>query len=927
VHSEQSASDGTADLVAGSYVGRYRIEKLLGSGGMGVVFRALDTQLRRRVALKLLYASHTSQVDRERLIREARSLAKLEHPNIVQVFDAGMHEDSFFFVMALVEGQTLRAWAKEESRSWRHVAQVMSGAARGLIEAHARDIIHRDFKPENVMLADGDQAIVMDFGLALTAKPTDEPPTDPARPSHLDDPPPPDLSLTRTGGRPGTPAYMAPELWVGGRASVRSDVFSYCATYWELLFGHHPFDLSSPEQLYTSLLSDKPRSLPAGARSSAPRWLRKILQRGLRMDPEQRWPSIHAVDQAVDRQIRLRSVVRIFAVTGGFIACASAGTVQYMASEKDSAYQDCLAGTQALPSTDTLRDQAPSEPSKARDHEVAVQHFEHWLALWTDTNERACTTRFNATSPAEEISPHPCLEVHAAAARRAVQAWEENLLEDAAFHGPSWLSRSLTDPRNCGGETFSVSFALPASKLDEALQVQNTLLDAAETLTFGDRAATLESLERVAPQVRSLGFAPLRLTHRRLECMAMTTSSDLVLLHEACSQTYESALELGDYELAAHTAAVISSSLSPVRDRFKEASLWLDRAETSITQAALREPSWHGMGAIEARVAITRAYRSLNDLEATASLINDSEFALLPGDTRAMLLAEIGNHAQYEGDLERAASMLARALEQGPSPRHYVTIAINLALLEQQRGELASGTRRFAELQPWLEPDRLELSESDIFLDLVATNRLTLEFQVAAKTEHAEELGQVIARLRTALGPANAWVLSQDLQLARLQQRLGLQAQSKQTLEAALENTGDFSSQDHVWLAFHTEWLAHVPWPEAQRSWAVIEPELSSLPPRLQIELLTSAARAALQNHQLPQAERLIRRALNTSQANVLVEAEAALVFTQVADAEPGRSDLVDEARTRAILARDAITEPPSDAGTRLRGWLDAHPP
>jgi hypothetical protein len=107
----------------------------------------------------------------------------------------------------------------------------------------------------------------------------------------------------------------------------------------------------------------------------------------------------------------------------------------------------------------------------------------------------------------------------------------------------------------------------------------------------------------------------------------------------------------------------------------------------------------------------------------------------------------------------------------------------------------------------------------------------------------------------------------------------------------------------------------------------VIEPELSSLPPRLQIELLTSAARAALQNRQFPQAERLIRRALNTSQANVLVEAEAALVFTQVADAEPGRSDLVDEARTRAILARDAITEPPSDAGTRLRGWLDAHPP
>jgi tetratricopeptide (TPR) repeat protein len=264
-------------------LGRYRLLGRLGQGGMSVVFRAHDPQLRREVAVKLLHSSRGAPdpEHQARLRREAHALGRLSHPNVVQVFEIGEVDGQTFVVMELVRGTTLREWLRAGPHPLPEVVAMVAQAGRGLAAAHAAGIVHRDFKPENVLIGADGRARVVDFGLAR-ASPGEGAPVEVSTSSLA-------APLTRSGTVLGTPAFMAPEqLREAGRADARSDQFSFCVLLYEALYGERPFD---------DLTAAKVRPPPPGAQ--VPAALRAVLLRGLQHDPAERWPTMDALLDAL----------------------------------------------------------------------------------------------------------------------------------------------------------------------------------------------------------------------------------------------------------------------------------------------------------------------------------------------------------------------------------------------------------------------------------------------------------------------------------------------------------------------------------------------------------------------------------------------------------------------------------------------------
>jgi tetratricopeptide (TPR) repeat protein len=309
-------------------IGRYLVRGLVGTGGMSTVYSAFDPQLGRRVALKLLKPEvGGGSGSRARLVREAQAMARLQHAHVVTVHDLGVVGDQLYIAMELVDGQTLGAWLRAEPRPWRDVVRTFIAAGRGLAAAHGAGIVHRDFKPENVLVARDGTVRVTDFGVArVTALAAGEPE---ARPLD-DDGQPLDAALTVSGALLGTPVYMAPEQLMGEPVDARADIFSYCAGLYEALYRQRPFVFRNMAELRAAVCSGKLRPPPPG--HGVPDVLGRIVERGLMASPDARWPSMQALDAALEEALRAPSspqrrfvaiaaaVAVVLAVAGGVVA-------------------------------------------------------------------------------------------------------------------------------------------------------------------------------------------------------------------------------------------------------------------------------------------------------------------------------------------------------------------------------------------------------------------------------------------------------------------------------------------------------------------------------------------------------------------------------------------------------------------------------
>ena len=303
----------TANLPAS--VGRFRVRRKLGEGGMGVVFECEDADLGRRVALKLVRAEADVPAYRARLLREAQAMARLEHPNVVRIHEVGSDRGRLFIAMEYVDGVTLSAWLRER-RTWREVVDMFAQVGAGLAAVHAVGLVHRDFKPDNVLVDRTGRARVADLGLA-----------------RLDGDTPP---LTRTGVMMGTPGYMAPEQQFSSGVDARADQYSYCVALREALGG---------------------RPLDDARWKAVPEVVRAVVTRGLSYDADERFPSMDALLAALTaveppKQPEARWPVAL-AVLGALGAVS--GVVAYVSSGR----HDPAVDKPSLPVALTPADAAP----------------------------------------------------------------------------------------------------------------------------------------------------------------------------------------------------------------------------------------------------------------------------------------------------------------------------------------------------------------------------------------------------------------------------------------------------------------------------------------------------------------------------------------------------------------------------------------
>jgi tetratricopeptide (TPR) repeat protein len=385
-----------AELAPGAIVDRYIVEERLGAGAMGVVYAARDPELDRRVALKLLHAralgDATATDARARLQREAQALARVSHANVIAVHDIGTHAGQVFVAMELVEGGTLRQWLRERERDWREILATFLAAGRGLAAAHRAGLVHRDIKPDNLLIARDGHVRVTDFGLARAFAEEVEGAHDPeVAPvaSALT------ATLTQTGATVGTPAYMAPEQHVGGPTSARTDQFSFCVALYEALYRERPFAGEDLAALAQAIHAGAVRPAPAGSR--VPARLRKVLLRGLATDPEARFPSMDALmaKLAPDRT-RLRRLV-LAGVALALAALVTALAIPLWRRPGASAPLCRGAPERLVGVWDPARQRALHDAFAASGHPLApavatqvTRRLDAYAGAWVAMHEQAC---------------------------------------------------------------------------------------------------------------------------------------------------------------------------------------------------------------------------------------------------------------------------------------------------------------------------------------------------------------------------------------------------------------------------------------------------------------------------------------------------------------------------------------------------------
>jgi hypothetical protein len=439
-------SEAVAPLASGAVFGRYVLVEMIGRGAMGEVWAAIDPDLDRKIALKLLRTDRSARPeDRERLAAEARAMARLTHPNVVTIHDVGELGEQLFIAMEFVAGDTLDRWLDEASRSCEEVLAIMRQAAAGLAAAHAVGLVHRDFKPANVMIGKDGRVRVLDFGLAR-----------------------PEGSVTETEGDAGesraarriqgTPAYMSPEQHRGVPVDARSDLFSFCVTLFEALYGARPFRGDNRLTVALATIEGRVSEPPADARARVPDWIHAIIMRGLAGDPEQRFPDMGALLAALERspeQIRRRRL-QIAAATGGVAATAGLLVLLWPEPAEDpcDAAGDAMAEvwnadarSRLLAGIDEVADAPPLAGQRLL--EGLDRHARAWASasaqLCRDGRARRLTERLQATREA-------CLAEQREAVQALVRLADEHPgLREGLAARPFAGVRALGEPSDCVG--------------------------------------------------------------------------------------------------------------------------------------------------------------------------------------------------------------------------------------------------------------------------------------------------------------------------------------------------------------------------------------------------------------------------------------------------------------------------------------------
>ena len=684
-------------LAEGVVVGRYIVGKPIGSGAMGRVYAAYDPELDRKIAIKVLHdrVSAGSDLDsrvarNRRLQREAQAIAKLAHPNIVKVHDVGSiggdGDDAgrVFIAMEHVEGTTLRHWLAECARSVDQVLGVFRPIAAALAHAHDVGIVHRDFKPDNVLIDPNGRPHVTDFGLAR-ALPRDD---GPASLSSLERPVDTDgvevdETLTQTEGLAGTPAYMAPEQLRDRVADARSDQFAFCVSLYEALYGERPFRGKTIAALVSAVVGGDVRPVPAGAR--VPMRLRRVVLRGLAVDPGERFADMQRLRIALLRRRipwPIATGVTVAAVVGAVATLPGAseqvGYCDRVAEQLDGVWDaDVRAAVVSALSNSKL---PFARESSALVIDKLDAYAERWLALQRD----AC----------EDDSEHVAGKMACLSTRREALAALTVLLKDGsdqAVLGAADAVARLPMLEPCARPGFAVA-DVPAEIAEDVDRIRIAATRVRTLRNAGMSRQALEEAETALRDAESVAHPP-SLSEAALELA--NSLSDVGRLDEA-EAAFHRALSAG---VASSSHGIVSEAaaglafIATERDApLQEVQRWVEIGNAALARGA-KGGSRRRAQLVGALGTALREHRRLDEaaevyvegIRAMRSELSDDDAALAP------LLAGLGLVYSRDGRQQDASALIDDARElllhsYGSGHPHYAVTLQNLAITHFRQG-------------------------------------------------------------------------------------------------------------------------------------------------------------------------------------------------------------------------------------------------
>lgn len=652
--------DPTSDPVAvGASIGRYRVLEVLGMGGMGIVYLAHDPQLDRRVAVKVIRRRGRNDAEQSaRLLREARAMAKLSHPNVIAVHDVGTWNEQVFVAMEFVDGGTLKGWMKRADRTWKAVGPTVLAAGRGLAAAHEAGLVHRDFKPDNVLLSGKGRVFVTDFGLArwsvkagdaeTAASTQDGVLSESTDGEHLHE-------LTKSGAFVGTPAYMAPEQFSGAKVGPACDQFALCVVLWEALFGARPFQARTIAALAHAVCETPTPALPTTP--ALPRRVRAALLRGLSKQPEDRFPSVQALLAALGPVGGRRAS---WGIAAGLGAVAIPLTAMAIRSPEP-----------------------PQSPSASCSELTGLRE------VWNEETADRLSTAFGASG------------------LRTANAIAENVRGRLDAYALSWAQQEQTVCQaNAKAEIHADQAALQRQCLGRARivtrRVIQGLTEADETMVrrATQTVAGLPNLDACTDDAQlSAQQAP---TPPEAIAKRVAAIRDAMLVADAEHRLgrFEAGLAIVD----PHTDEATALAFRPLQAEvsYARGRLLVNIAREDEAAIALEEAELHGMasryGTVVAKALILHIYAKARQRAPWAEvepLVKRAEAALdgttLSDPVRSTLYTNAGIAAFYADDLPRAIALEERALTLTPrdvDPLRWATTSGSLITFKRLAGDI-----------------------------------------------------------------------------------------------------------------------------------------------------------------------------------------------------------------------------------------------
>lgn len=698
----------TANRPPPTQVGRYTVLHRIITDELGTIWAAQDRELGRRVALRLIDAAGPdSEQRRGRLLREAQAAAKVSHPNVLAVHDSGASGDQVYIATELLDARPLGAWLRERQRTWSERLDVVLQVARGVAAAHAAGLLHRDLKPDNVLVDGEGRARLIDFGLARAASyARDEAPTmvrlaDPDAPESLEQP------WMQGGYMLGTPAYMAPELY-DSPGDARSDQFALCVLAFEVLFARRPWPVVSARAMRAAVTSGQAPVLEP--RMGVPRWLGHVIVRGLDSDPRRRHPTVAAFVEAIEGGLAGQRKLRQMAL-GGAAAAVIAVLVTIVAfaladHDCDDAI-DRLAVVWNPARADAIeagmrRVDAPFAGLAAGHARTALDAY---AARWTDAAAGVCT----ATDEDDD----------AATRRRALQlgCLDRRLADLAAIA----LVHALPDRALVEHSHRVIDVLTPVSVCDgrdrgEPDDPKRTWLQAKAVggdamLAIGDPGRAAAIAAQIGALGRELGDPAVVADARRIAGLSAIAGGDIVAGMAELERAMQSGVAVSDARAFVRAAAAFARAASEVAAADQRAlqAATLGRAALARTGTDLgleiellrcEGTALRGAGRLtEAEAAFADALA----LQQRSAGADDPAVADRLEDLGAIRLA-LGDEARGLTDLERAAT-------------------IRGAWLGADHPEVADGLERRATALAGLE--RLDQADADLRAAIALRTRIS----------------------------------------------------------------------------------------------------------------------------------------------------------------------------------------------------------